>query len=299
MKTKLTKWILTLFLLTAISACNLPTSQGSATDSYLMKTIIAQNVQLTVLSGDLAATAAQTNTPVSQELVSPTITITPEMIATPTLEALTLTINKNSNCREGPANYYPLVVTLNAGDKVVVLGRNSHGDYFNVRPSGSSNESCWVWANYATLSGNTSGLPVFTAVPGPTLTFTPTPTATQAPTFSGKYISLTSCGAVYSLRFFIQNPSNTTWQSIRISILDNDTSTNFVHSSNTFTSYNGCSVEVSQNDLAKGEEGYVTTFNPGQFGYDPTGHSLTVTITLFSADNQNGTSSSHTYNVTP
>jgi hypothetical protein len=302
MKTKLIQWPLTLLLLLMLCSCNFPSAQQATVDPYLMETIVAQNVQLTVLSRDLATAAAQTPTPASlpsEGLGSPTLTLTPKILSTPTPKELTLTINQNTNCRKGPANYYALVVTLKAGDKVVVLGRNAHSDYYNVLPSASASTSCWVWGNYATLSGNTGGLPVFTAVPGPTLTFTPTRTPTQAPSFSGSYLSLNNCGAEYSLRFYIKNSGNLTWQSITVNILDNSTSTTFSHSSNTFTDYGGCTAGVSQKDLAKGEDGYVATYNPGQFGYDPTGHVLTVTVTLFSEDDFKGTAASQTYTVTP
>ena len=302
MKTKLIQWPLTLLLLLMISSCNFPSAQQATVDSYLMDTIVAQNVQLTVLSRDLATAAAQTATPAplpSQELASATFTLTPKILSTPTPEKLTLSITQNTNCRKGPANYYALVVTLKAGENVVVLGRNAHSDYYNVLPSASASVSCWVWGNYATLSGNTGGLPVFTAVPGPTLTFTPTYTPTQSPSFYGTYQSLNNCGADYSLRFYIKNSGNLTWQSITVNILDNTTSTTFTHSSNTFTDYSGCTPGGSQKDLTKGEDGYVAAYNPGQFGYDPTGHALTVTITLFSEDDFKGTASSQTYSVTP
>jgi hypothetical protein len=301
MKNKFFTWTLILALLFPLSACSLLSGTQIATDSSLMKTIVAQNVQLTVMSGELTSSTVQTSTPsssTSEALTSTTATLTPESF-TSTPGELTLTINKNTNCRQGPASYYPLVVTLKAGAKVKVLGRNAHSDYFNVQPFASSGASCWVWSNYATLSGTTSGLSVFTAIPGPTLTDTPTPTPTQAPSFSGKYISLNSCGTDFSLRFFIKNTSSITWQSIKIKIVDNDTATTVRHISNTFTSYNGCTKEISQKDLAKGEEGYVTSYDPGQFGYDPTGHSLTVTVMLFSEDDQKGISSSQNYHVTP
>jgi len=59
----------------------------------------------------------------------------------------------------------------------VVVGKYSVGNYWIINNPDSSG-TCWLWGQYATVTGNTAGLPEYTPPPTPTPTNTPTPTAT-------------------------------------------------------------------------------------------------------------------------
>jgi hypothetical protein len=214
---------------------------------------------------------------------------------TATPQDVWLTITQNSNCRSGPANYYLLITTFKTGDLVQAIGRNPLGDYYFVRNPSVAQGYCWVWEKYATISGDPGILPMFTPQPTPTPSITPT----RAPAFSTSYDSLTSCSGKYALRIFVRNTGGVTWKSIRIDITDNTASKSFTHISNDFQAYSGCTAGVSQTDLAPSEEGMVSNYNPGQFSYNPTGHDLSITVTLYSEDSYKGISLQQSFKVTP
>jgi len=56
---------------------------------------------------------------------------------------------------------------------------------------------------------------------------------------------------------------------------------------------------MEQSDLMPGESGNVANVNPGHFNYDPSGHSITATFTLCTANGLGGTCLSQTINFTP
>ena len=43
-----------------------------------------------------------------------------------------------------------------------VVGRNLNGNYWYIRNPNDSNGYCWLWGEYATVTGNFAALPVFT-----------------------------------------------------------------------------------------------------------------------------------------
>ena len=77
------------------------------------------------------------------------------------------------------------------------------------------------------------------------------------------------------------------------------TSTTVTHTANKFTGYTGCSVSIDEGDFVTGESGPVSTYLPGEFSYDPTGHALTVTVSLYSEKGNAGTVVTRTLSVTP
>lgn len=306
MKKRIFLWPVFFTLITLLSACNFPAAQTAAPDHSALDTIVAQDVLLTQMAATLAANNAgnPTENPPAQAtpvptqelpLATATITLTPLPSATATPQGVWLTINENSNCRVGPASYYALVTSLTAGSKVQVVGRNPQNDYYYVRVTPGASTFCWVWDRYSSVNGDTGVLPVFTPMPTPTPTVTPTPT----PGFTVSYSALISCPPQYALRLFIRNTGGVTWQSIRIVVSDSTAGLTFTHTSDNFKSYTGCGSDLLQADLTPGEESYVSNVSPGQFNYDPTGHALTVTVTLFTGDGLAGTSAQQTINVTP
>lgn len=282
--------------LAALCSCSLFQGQQGIKGSSAAETYVAQNIASTMAERTHVAgtqVALFTTTPVPTEI--PTITLTPSPSPYPTKETVWLDINKDSNCRLGPSNAYKLVLLLKAGVKVQVVGRDNFNDYFYVRNPDESGSACWVWAKYTTVTGDTARVPVYTAIPSPTPTFT----ATTPPGVSVSYDSLSSCGSEYFLKLFVRNEGSLKWESISLVITDKTTSTTFVHELDSFQSYNGCTVQSNQKDLSAWEDGYVTNYNPGQFGYDPTGHNLSVSVTVFSEDGRKGLSASTSISVTP
>lgn len=158
---------LSLFLVIALSACNLPsgdgTDNGTPTVDALALTVTAQYVLLNQSSA----------TPQFTPTLGPTST--PAFTATPSIPQVT--VSTNTNCRTGPSTQYDNIDSLLVGQTGTVVGKNSQTGYWIInRINGSG--TCWLYPQYATVSGNTANLPEYPVPPTPTPSNTPTPTAT-------------------------------------------------------------------------------------------------------------------------
>jgi hypothetical protein len=150
-----------LILITALSACNLPGGANPAPDIAL--TVSAQ-VQLLETA---------TSTPIL-ETATPEFTPTPGFTPTPSVP--TVTVSVNTNCRSGPGTQYDLLGGVNVGQSAIVVGKSTSTGYWIINNLNGSG-TCWLWGQYATVSGNTAGLPEYPTPPTPT----PSPTPTLAP----------------------------------------------------------------------------------------------------------------------
>jgi len=190
------KYFLPLLLIFILSACNLPVateglqSGESGEDAGLLLTITAQALIL--------EQAGQTSTPTaaaqSQTIVY--VTATPEVAASATPEAVlppatvnappssnttTVTVSSATNCRTGPGQGYANIYGLPVGQIAEVVGKNTSTNYWIIKiPNG--NGTCWLWGQYATVTGDTSALPTVAIPPTPTPTITPKPKATATST---------------------------------------------------------------------------------------------------------------------
>lgn len=151
---------LSIFLIIALSACNLPTGNGEAPIDDLALTVTAQYLLLNQSSATPEFTA------------TPQFTATPENTATPSVPQVSVTTN--TNCRTGPGLVYDLLGGLNIGQFAEVVGKSSSTGYWIVKLPGSST-ICWLFPQYATVSGNTANLPEYPVPP------TPTPSAPATP----------------------------------------------------------------------------------------------------------------------
>jgi len=251
---------------------------GSAGDNGLEETQMALALAQTMTAMAPVAPPA-TDTPAN--------TPTPQPTATPSTPTLTVSIA--TNCRTGPGQVYPIVGSINPGDTAEIVGRSNSGEYWIVREPGSPTTICWAWGQNATVTGNTSALPVFTPPP------TPTPTVT----FNVSYVGLATCGGLYAFRFQVSNTGSLTWESIRIFITDNTSASTFTHQLDAFRDYPSCILGDLNQDLMPGETGGAANVSPGHLPYDPTGHSITATITVCSENGMAGTCLSRTLDFIP
>ncbi len=298
MKTKRILWSSLLIVALVLSACS--ANQAAPTmDAAAASTIEALNLQVTQIASTLNAIIAEksaTPKPTNTPAVTATPTLTPEPTLTSTpLEGVWLTFDSATNCRLGPATTYGIAATVDAGVQLQALARSQDNEFFYVRYFDTSNHYCWVWKGTSYKTGNQNALPVYTAQP----TYAPTITPTSAASFNVTYNSLQTCSSKYFLVFNITNTGNATWQSVKIVITDSTQNVTVTHTSNYFTGYSGCSLTKQESDLTTGEPGQATTFSPGEFSYDPTGHSLLATISVYSEKNQTGTVMSRVIPVTP
>jgi len=241
------------------------------------------------VAGTLAALA--TNTP--EFTFTPSLTFTPTFTFTPT-STLTpavpmVSVSVETNCRSGPGLAYDILGVLQVGISAEVVGQVAGGGSWIIRLPSNPAIICWVWTQYATVVGNTSGLPFYT----------PPPTPTPGITYTVVYTGVVNCGGLYGFRFNITNNGSLTWQSIRITVTDNTVPAVFVHTQDNFRSFSGCVLELDQQDLTPGETGPVASVSPGHFAYNPAGHSFTVMFKLCSENGLAGTCVEKTIAVNP
>lgn len=147
-----------------LTACGAPAETPEPTSGPdLALTITAQARLLDAL----AQTAlAPTSTP------EPTFTSTPVITATPS--KVFVTVSANTNCRSGPGADYEIVGALTIGQQAEVVGKSSTTNYWIINNPNSPG-TCWLWAEYATITGETVSLQEFDIPP------TVTPLAALAP----------------------------------------------------------------------------------------------------------------------
>lgn len=150
-----------------LAACTLP----NATDATPTETISPEEIAQTIVAQTQTAEAAA----VTQTPLPPTNTATPEGTATSAIT--TVTVSVATNCRTGPDVAYPLVLVFQPGASAEVVGKYSATNYWIIKTP--TDETCWLWGEYATVQGDTSTLPEMAAPPAPVVEVSPTPTATQ------------------------------------------------------------------------------------------------------------------------
>ena len=195
------KFFILLFVvipLLVISGCSTPADDDQEVDlEQLVETFIAQTQQAqqqieAIVTQTMAAmpTSDEEKAPVEEPSpqASPTLiptatataTETPLPTATTTSSVPLAEVSVATNCRTGPGKIYDWVSVLPVGRQVEVVARNASGTYWVVQdPAGPG--TCWLWGNYARVSGHTADLPVWAASPTstPSVGATPTPTRVQ------------------------------------------------------------------------------------------------------------------------
>ncbi len=138
-----------------------------------------QGDQVTLdLPGTITAQALTLQAP-SATPGPPTGTPPPAFTNTPTVPEVR--VSSATNCRTGPNVNYDLLWTMQPGQVAEVIGKHTPSGYWIIKyPSGQ----CWLWGQYATVSGNVFPLPEY---PQP-----PTPTASK-PAAPQNFKATTSC----------------------------------------------------------------------------------------------------------
>ena len=195
MKRMKSNFIILLVAALALQACNLPTvavvpqPQEAGEDPSLLQTITAQALILEQAGQTATPTAAQnqvvvvvTATADGAASATPDAALPPAPAnAAPPSGAPTLTVSTATNCRTGPGQAYASIFGLPVGQTAEVVGKNTSTNYWIIKiPNGAG--TCWLWGQYATVTGDTSTLPTVAIPPTPTPTITPTPKVTVTPT---------------------------------------------------------------------------------------------------------------------
>jgi uncharacterized protein YraI len=186
-------------LLVSILACNLPGGQGPAPQQPdLAATITAQALILLQSSN----TPASTSTPAFTEVAS----LTPTVTLTPTPAVPEVSVTSATNCRTGPGMVYDLLYTMQPGQTATLIGKYSPDNYWIISMAGGGH--CWLWGQYAVVSGNTANLPEYPPPPTPTPSLPAKPSGLQV----GVSCTLVKTGSGPIFLFVNAVHAEITWQ---------------------------------------------------------------------------------------
>ena len=289
----------TITLSIVILACAIPaiTLQDPGAISTTAAETVVAGFTHTALLEILSPTSPEPSLTFTPEppTLTPTITETGTLTATLTLTSTPsvpqISVSVPTNCRVGPGKVYKRVGALLVDEVAEVYGRDPTGNYWYIRNPDSPNNFCWVWGEYATVTGNITFLPVLTPPPTPTPTVTPTP----APDFEAGYTGLDTCVGWW-VDISLQNTGSITFNSMGLTVKDTVTDVVLANFTNDFTNLDGCLSSNSRDTLGAGKTQVVSS---PAFNYDPSGHKLQATISLCSNVDQNGTCVTKTINFTP
>lgn len=294
------KTILKLSLAAGVLLTSQACTPGATTPSpNTVNTAIAQT--MTVLTQTpqpgIPITGGESPTPTltAGQILSPTATATPIVVQ--------VTVSAATNCRLGPSPAYPKVGGLTIGQVAQVIGRSADGGYWIIQNPDRPGQICWLWGQFAAVTGNISVLPVYTPPPPPTASPTPQPSAapsalpTSNPAFTASFSGKESCvSGGWWLEIELKNSGGVPFRSISMNVTDTATSTSLLLSADNFTNRNGCTVTDTRPNLPAG--GILSVSSPA-FKYDPSGHEIRADVTLCSNRGQNGSCESQTINFTP
>jgi hypothetical protein len=212
-----------------------------------------------------------------------TLSPTPVFTSTPAIPLISVTVP--TNCRVGPGRVYDRVGALLVGEVAEVVGRNLNGNYWYIRNPDQSNGFCWLWGEYATVTGNFAALPVFT----------PPPTPTPMPDFEADYDGLESCNGWWP-DVELANTGGITFESISMTVRDTTNDVVVSMYTDVFHDIDGCTDTDTRERLNPGDS---RTVSGPVFTYNPVGHELRATITLCSRDGLNGLCITESIKFTP
>ncbi len=105
----------------------------------------------------LTATPNPTDTPTATPAPTDTPTDTP--LPTDTLGPPLLSVSAATNCRTGPSVNYSVVYILRPGITVLVVGKDLPDNYWIIAVPGYPGTVCWLWGQYAMVTGDTGSIP--------------------------------------------------------------------------------------------------------------------------------------------
>jgi hypothetical protein len=266
----------------AMTACNLELRGRGAVNPTALA--LAKTAQYQTAKAETRAAL-----PVDTIALSPTATLTPTHTPTitlsPTTEKVTVTVSKNTNCRTGPEKFFDLVGIVKVGETAEAVGRNEQKTYWVIRLPANTAKQCWLWYEWATVTGNGDALPVIQSPP--------TPTWSPKPDFSFQFIGVTTCGGTTYVRLQLSNIGNMTWESYQIRVEDVDAATTQAISLNVFEDHNGCTVSSVPSVPPGGTANLIGIAPPGSAG-----HHMAVTLHLYTQDTGGGTHMTGDFNFT-
>ncbi len=168
-KHKMTSLSITVLLILILSAgCNLPNSGQDLTVDERVGT--AQQQTLNAGGSDSGSGDQNGNESTVTETLQPLMTLTPTLTLTPTQEKPMVSVSVDTNCRTGPGKVYDWIGGLLVGEQAEVVGQSMDGQYWVIKNPDKAGE-CWLWGQYASVTGPTTSLAKYTPPPTPTPVF--------------------------------------------------------------------------------------------------------------------------------
>jgi uncharacterized protein YgiM (DUF1202 family) len=166
---KTSRWTAAIILI-GMAACHLQASgppSKDVIDTAIAQTGAAKNdVQLAVIA-TLTAMAGG-DVPLGQSPTAEQPGVPPTVTLTPTSGKVTVAVSKGTNCRTGPDVNFDLVIVLHPGETAEVVGKDAYGNYWIIKDPKNPSVTCWLCNKNATVTGDTSKLPVVESPPTPT-----------------------------------------------------------------------------------------------------------------------------------
>ena len=130
----------------------------------------------------------------------------------------TATVSKDTNCRGGSSTNYNVVLVVSVGIALDIVGRYVDGPYVIVDLGGG--KDCWLWLEYAVITGDTSGLPAYSAPAPPVVVITSTSTSAPSSPLALSHYGYNECGnKVYMVVVAVQNNSSEAFQSVYVKLI--------------------------------------------------------------------------------
>ncbi len=150
--------------------------------------------------------------------------VVPAEILPPATGDVTVTVTTATNCRTGPGQAFSIVYGMPVGQVAKVVAKNIYSGYWIIEIPGQAGKTCWLWGQYATVTGDTSKLTDIVTPTGsaPTKTNTPRPTATATAT-SAPVIPNAPSGLIANISCAPGPGANQTTVSGNMSWVDNAT----------------------------------------------------------------------------
>jgi hypothetical protein len=286
---KSTPILLSVTVLLIVSlACGLSSSTptqdvNSILGTAIMQTMVSALTQTAqvIVPVDIVETPSAAFTPI----FTPTETLTTSPVFTATAIIPQVSVSVATNCRVGPGKVYDRVGALLIGQVAEVFGRDTTGNYWYIRNPNQRNGFCWLWGEYATVTGNFAALPMFT----------PPPTPTPMPAFEADFDGMETC-AGWWVDLKLTNTGGISFESVSLTVRDTVTDIVLSMYTDVFNNINGCTDSSTEDVLNPGANRIVSA---PAFAYDPRGHKLRATVTLCSRGGQNGTCITESIKFTP
>ena len=184
-------------------------------------------------------------------------------------------VSVSTNCRVGPGKVYDRVGALLEGEEAEIIAKDPYDIYWYIKNPDDPGGFCWVWGQYATTTGDTESLPVFT----------PPPTPTPSLSFAVSFHEVEACGAQWFIQYKITNNGGLNLLSGSTTTTDTNTAQTVTANYNAFIEMEGCGTVNSQNDLTPGENGFLSS---NWLSNNPNNHNINAAITVCTKDGQGG-----------